>query len=73
MSNKRELRGFKILERSKKKNLSITLLTQNGSRYLVLVNSYFFGIILKKRSYEFDNLDQAQGIFNKVAHKISVA
>jgi len=66
MSALRTPRGFKIINRVKNRNLSLTLLAYNGHKYRVLINSYWLGLHIKHRSYQFDNLEQAQNFYRKV-------
>ncbi len=45
-------RGFVILQKAKANHHSIKVFVQNGNRYVVTVNKYFFGILLVHRKLE---------------------
>jgi len=68
MVSKRELRGFKILKGEKTRGTSLKLFAVNGSKYMVMITRYFFGMPLKRKSYEFHNLKQAEFFYEKLAY-----
>lgn len=66
MDNHRKLRGFRILNRARSGRLSITLFTQNGERYLVLVNRRWLGMITRNRCYQFEDEMMARHCYEKL-------
>tara|TARA_R110002072_G_scaffold113367_4_gene242778 strand:+ start:3511 stop:3741 length:231 start_codon:yes stop_codon:yes gene_type:complete len=64
--NKQHLRGFHILKSEKNKNYSLKLLIRNGHSIMVVYSSYFFGILVKKKIYDFDELSYAEYFYNQI-------
>gem|GEM_PF-4759852 len=72
MANQRQLRGFRILRKHRHRGLRITLLAQNGSRFVVLVNTYLWGMHFKTRQYSFDHLEQAEFCFDRLCRGLEM-
>ncbi|GEM_PF-1753255 len=66
MPQERHPRGFKILDRYKKPKKSISLFAKNGSRFVVLINYYFWGLCFRSRWFEFNDLQQARDVFHRL-------
>jgi hypothetical protein len=66
MPQQRNPRGFKILERKEKPQKTIKLFARNGSRYVILINYYFWGLCFRSRYFEFNELEQAYAVYHRL-------
>lgn len=60
-------RGFRLIKQQKFNYTTTTLLAQNESRYVVMVNVIVMGVLLRNRHYEFSCKEQAKVFFQKYA------
>ncbi|MGB0177521.1 MAG: hypothetical protein ACPF9D_10165 [Owenweeksia sp.] len=68
MVSRKELRGFRIIKGVKSRRTSLKLMAMNGSRFIVMQNRYFIGLLWKTRTYEFSDLRNAEMCYEKLLY-----
>lgn len=64
-----QLRGCKLLLRSQKGIKTISLYAKNSRSYYLLISYRWANIYLKKKSFEFSNLEDAELVYRKLLPK----
>lgn len=68
----RRIRGIRILRKEEHNRLSVKLFVVNECLWVVAIRHNFWGLFLKKRTFEFQTYEDADYFFEKVLMKFTL-